>query len=188
MKILMHMCCAPCAIYPVTHIMAQGHIVDGLYYNPNIHPYEEFVKREENIEKLAEMKGFFVHYLPDFNQDLWLALREGDTKRCQMCYDMRLKETFRFAKENAYDAVTTSLLISPYQKHDLIIKTALKYEKMYDIKFYYEDFRPYYQEGRKMAQGFNLYCQRYCGCIISLKEAINEVSTNFKRGQATKEE
>lgn len=178
------MCCAPCAIYPVKSILQnKDNQITGLYYNPNIHPYEEFVKREENIERLASMEGFLVHYMPDYNEDLWLALKENDDKKCRTCYEMRLSKTFKYAKDNGYDAATTSLLVSPYQKHDLIIEIANKYAKIYDIIFYYEDFRTGYSEGKKMAKGLGLYCQRYCGCILSLKEAINDISNEFKQSR-----
>ena len=175
MKVLMHMCCAPCAVYPVSVLKSKGIELDGLYYNPNIHPYEEFIKREENIEKLAKLEGFDVFYLPDFKEDLWEALASKDQNRCNMCYEMRLKKAFEFGKEHGYDAVTTSLLVSPYQKHDLIIEIANKYSKIYDIPFYYEDFRVGYKEGQKKAKDLGLYCQRYCGCILSLKERIEEI-------------
>ncbi|MCF7931262.1 MAG: epoxyqueuosine reductase QueH [Acholeplasmataceae bacterium] len=175
MKVLMHMCCAPCAVYPVQTMKEKGIEIDGLYYNPNIHPFEEFQKREENVEKLAEKEGFLVHYLPDFKEDLWLALESKDQSRCNMCYEMRLKKAFEFAKEHGYDAVTTSLLVSPYQQHDVIIDIALKYAKIYNIPFYYEDFRLGYREGQKLAKEYGLYCQRYCGCILSLKERMNEI-------------
>jgi len=175
MKVLMHMCCAPCAVYPVQAMKEKGIEIDGLFYNPNIHPFEEFQKREDNVEKLAEKEGFLVHYLPDFKEDLWLALESKDQNRCNMCYEMRLKRAFEFAKEHGYDAVTTSLLVSPYQQHDVIIDIALKYAKIYNMPFYYEDFRLGYKEGQKLAKEYGLYCQRYCGCILSLKERMNEI-------------
>ncbi len=175
MKVLMHMCCAPCAVYPVSVLKEKGIELDGLYYNPNIHPHEEFIKREESVEKLATQEGFMVHYLPDFEEDLWKAIADKDSHRCNMCYDMRLKKAFEFAKEKGYDAVTTSLLVSPYQQHELIIEIAEKYAKKYDIPFYYEDFRIGFREGQKKAKEFGLYCQRYCGCVLSLKERIEEI-------------
>lgn len=185
MKILMHMCCAPCALYPVSALKSKGIEVDGLYYNPNIHPIEEFQKREENVEKLAKMEDFKVFYLPDFKEDLWKALADRDDNRCRMCYEMRLKKAFSFAKEHSYDAVTTSLLVSPFQKHDMIIEIANKYAKVYDIPFYYEDFRVGYRDGQKRAKDFGLYCQRYCGCILSLKERISEITREFQMQKQT---
>ncbi len=175
MKLLMHMCCAPCATYPVSVLKAKGIEVDGLYYNPNIHPIEEFAKREESLEKLSAKEGFLVHYLPDFDEDLWLALESKDMDRCRMCYETRLEKAFAYAKAHGYDAVTTSLLVSPYQKHEMIIEIAEKYAKQFDITFYYEDFRTGYRQGQKMAKDMGLYCQRYCGCILSLKERIQEI-------------
>ena len=176
MKILMHMCCAPCAVYPVETLQERGIEVDGLYYNPNIHPIEEFEKREENVEKLAKDKGFNVFYYPDFEEDLWRALREGDKSRCNMCYSKRLTKLFEVAKEHGYKYVTTSLLVSPYQDHELIRKIGAKLEAKYGIKFFYEDFRVGYRDGQKKAKQYGLYCQRYCGCILSLKERIKEIT------------
>ncbi len=175
MKVLMHMCCAPCAVYPVETLQSRGIEVDGLYYNPNIHPIEEFEKREENVEKLAKDKGLKIHYYPDFEQEAWEVFSEGDETRCNMCYTKRMKKLFEVAKEKGYKAVTTSLLVSPYQDHDLIKQLGETYSKKYDIEFYYEDFRVGYREGQKKAKAYGLYCQRYCGCIVSLKERISEI-------------
>ncbi len=176
MKILMHMCCAPCAVYPVETLQDRGIEVDGLYYNPNIHPIEEFEKREENVEKLAKDKGFSVFYYPDFEEDLWRALREGDKSRCHMCYTKRLNKLFEVAKEHGYQYVTTSLLVSPYQDHELIKKIGERLAVKYGIEFFYEDFRVGYRDGQKKAKQYGLYCQRYCGCILSLKERIKEIT------------
>ncbi|QWB96602.1 epoxyqueuosine reductase QueH [Mycoplasmatota bacterium] len=176
MKVLMHMCCAPCAVYPVETLQERDIDVDGLYYNPNIHPIEEFQKREENVEKLANDKGLTVYYYPDFEEDLWRALAEGDKSRCNMCYTKRIKKLFDVAKEKGYEAVTTSLLVSPYQDHEMIKKIAESYSKKTGIKFLYEDFRVGYREGQKKAKQYGLYCQRYCGCILSLKERIKEIT------------
>ena len=177
MKVLMHMCCAPCAVYPVESMKEKGIEIDGLYYNPNIHPIEEFKKREENVEKLARDKGFDVYYYPDYEEDLWQALREGDKSRCAMCYSKRLKKLFEVGKEKGYEAVTTSLLVSPHQDHELIKKIGNKLSDKYGIKFYYEDFRVGYRDGQKKAKEYGLYCQRYCGCIVSLRERIKEITS-----------
>lgn len=179
MKLLMHMCCGPCAVYPLRALKEKNIQVDGLYYNPNIHPIEEFAKREENVEKLSKIMNIKVHYLADFKQETWEDMATNERK-CNICYDMRLKRTFEFALANNYDAVTTSLLVSPYQDHELIMKTAKKYAKLYSVGFYYEDFRKGYRKGQKKAKDLGIYCQRYCGCIISLRERIKEISQVFK--------
>lgn len=176
MKLLMHMCCAPCAVFPLTTLKEKDIVVEGLYFNPNIHPHEEFVKREESVKKLAAIKKLKVHYLPDFKQDLWEPLPNKEYNRCQMCYEMRLKKAFEFAKQKRYDAVTTSLLVSPYQNHSLIIEKAKKYAEQYQVKFFYEDFRVGYRQGQQEARELGIYRQRYCGCILSLKERIKEIT------------
>ncbi|MBU1094191.1 MAG: epoxyqueuosine reductase QueH [Firmicutes bacterium] len=175
MKVLMHMCCAPCSVYPVQVMKEKGIEIEGLFFNPNIHPIEEFEKRKENVEKLADIEDFFVHYLTDFQEEKWQQIEASDQQRCKMCYEMRLKRTFEYGKEHGFDAVTTSLLASPYQKHELIANIGNEYSKLYDLPFYYEDFRVGYREGIKEAKELDIYCQRYCGCILSLKERINEL-------------
>ena len=79
----------------------------------------------------------------------------------------RLEETARFAAENGYDSFSTTLLISPYQNHELIIKTAQAMAKKYHVTFLYRDFRPYFKEGQEKARDMGLYMQKYCGCVFS---------------------
>ena len=90
------------------------------------------------------------------------------TNLCKMCYRIRLDKAAQFASENGFDAFTTTLLISPYQDHELIIKIAKEKAEKYNTKFYYHDFRPNYREGQNLAREHGLYRQKYCGCICSL--------------------
>ena len=87
---------------------------------------------------------------------------------------MRLFETAKYAKENGFDAFTTTLLISPYQDHDLMCMIAKAAGKKYDIEFLYRDFRPYFNEGQEKAIALNLYKQNYCGCIFSEEERFSK--------------
>lgn len=168
MKLLLHICCGPCAVYPTGVLKDEGIDFEGLYYNPNIHPIEEFNRRKENLMKLAEIKGFKTTYKDDFRQSDWENFSRSENERCEMCYSLRLSETAKYAKENEFDAFSTSLLVSPYQKHDLIRDLGYKYSKEYGIDFYYRDFRPGFREGQKQAKELGLYRQKYCGCIRSL--------------------
>ncbi len=171
MKILMHMCCGPCAVYPVSVLQEENLEVEGLFFNPNIHPKEEFLKRKENCRKLCEAYGIPLSEEEDFLQEKWENYPGTEGERCNMCYSIRLDRTAKAAAEKGYDAFTTSLLVSPYQKHDLIKELGEKFAKKYGIKFYYRDFRPGFREGQQKARELSLYRQKFCGCIVSYEES-----------------
>jgi len=90
--------------------------------------------------------------------------------RCAYCYRLRLEKAASYAAENAFDAFSTTLLISPYQKHELIKQTGGELAAAYGIEFLYRDFRPLFREGQKQARAAGYYMQKYCGCIYSEEE------------------
>ena len=96
--------------------------------------------------------------------------------RCGYCYLCRLEKTAKYAKENGFDAFTTTLLISPYQDHDMLVKTGEMLENKYGIKFLYRDFRPGFREGQNEARSLGLYMQKYCGCIFSEEERYLKIN------------
>lgn len=167
MKLLMHMCCAPCAVYPVDSLLEEGMEIEGLFYNPNIHPIEEYERRRENVSIFSGLYDLKVSYIEDFRQKDWEEFTGSDHERCSMCYGIRMEKTAKYAADNGYDAFTTSLLVSPYQKLDLIVELAEKYAKLYNINFLYKDFRTGFRLGQQKARDLGLYRQKYCGCIIS---------------------
>lgn len=168
MKLLMHMCCAPCSTYPLSVLRREGIEPVGVYFNPNIHPIEEFHRRRDTVEQFAAMKDLTVQYFDDFRQPEWETFSGPDDARCTMCYTIRLQKAAELAASGGYEAFTTSLLVSPYQKHDLIRQLGEKYAAQYGIDFYYMDFRPGFRQGQQEAKELGLYRQKYCGCIISL--------------------
>lgn len=171
MKLLVHMCCGPCAVYPLESIKEKGIEAEGLFYNPNIHPREEYERRKENVLLLAEKQNLKVHVIEDFRQEQWERFSGSEVSRCQMCYALRMRETAEFAKDNGYDSFTTTLLVSPYQKHELIVELCEKYAKEFGIEFYYEDFRVGFRKGQQGAKDLGLYRQKFCGCIVSYNES-----------------
>ena len=170
MKILTHVCCAPCFTYPHKRMLEEGHDVTAFFYNPNIHPYQEYKNRLVSLEKYVELKGTRVIYDNDYDIENYLRQALAAEERCEFCYKERLNKTAKIAGQLDFDAFTTTLLISPYQKHETIVKTGKKIAGESGLEFYYEDFREGYQESRDISKTLGLYMQKYCGCIFSEKE------------------
>lgn len=175
MKILAHVCCGPCTTYPLTTLRQEGHTVEGFFYNPNIHPYREFRRRLNALDDLCRQMDFKVECIRQY--DLTTYLRKvvfHEERRCALCYEMRLTETVRHAKQTGADAFTTTLLYSRYQKHELIRSTAEHLAKAHNLPFYYQDFREGWQQGIDTAVELDLYRQPYCGCIYSEQERYDK--------------
>ena len=168
MKLLLHMCCGPCAVYPVSVIKEKNIEFEGYFYNPNIHPIEEFERRMDNVRILSEKESIKVHYDSEFLQNIWEDYKYDKERRCQMCYTLRLSNVAKFASENNFTAFSTTLLVSPYQNHDFIKNLGEELSKKYGVEFFYEDFRIGFRKGQRKAKEIGLYRQKYCGCIKSL--------------------
>ena len=167
MKLLLHICCGPCAVYPVETLIEEGIDFTGMYYNPNIHPHDEFVRRKENLEILAAKKSFEVIYSDDFKQRQWEEFKGEIKDRCEMCYRMRFEMVAKEAVVRGYDSFSTTLLVSPYQRHEMIVGICEEYAGRYGIKFLYKNWRVGFREGQAKAKEYELYRQKYCGCIKS---------------------
>jgi len=179
-KLLIHACCAPClvAVYDDTleNLKEMGfEDFDTIWYNTNIHPKVEYEKRKETyISYVKDMgKNPIVIDEYDMHKFIYDAVNLDKTQfklRCEYCYVSRLEKVFEYAKNNGYTHVTTTLLISPYQKHDLIISVCNKLGEKYGVKFMYKDYRPMFRQGQNKARELGLYRQKYCGCIYSIDE------------------
>lgn len=168
-KVLLHMCCAPCSVYPVEVLKQKNVIFEGLFFNPNIHPIEEYDKRKYNVELFSDKKSIKVNYIDDFQEEKWISFTGSDFDRCSMCYATRINKCAQYAAEHNFDCFTTTLLVSPYQNHELIKKLAEEAQKIYSVEFFYEDFRPGFRQAQQKAKDMGLYRQKYCGCIKSLR-------------------
>ncbi len=171
MKLLLHVCCAPCSTYTVTKLRDQGIDVSGYFYNPNIHPYREFKKRLDTMKEFAAKIDFDLQTEADYGLTEYLRkVVFNEKQRCSICYDMRLEKTAEQAAKTGADAFSSTLLYSRYQKHENIIATCNKMAEKYGVEFYYDDFRQGWQEGIDKAIEMDLYRQPYCGCIYSEQE------------------
>jgi hypothetical protein len=175
MKILLHTCCGPCTIYPLSRLRSQGHQVTGYFYNPNIHPFQEFTKRLAALRALATEEGFDVLYEERYGlQEYLRQVVFKERERCGICYAMRLAEVARLAVAQGFDAFSTTLLYSRYQQHDEIRRQGEELAHRLGLVFQYEDFREGWQEGIDRSRAMGLYRQPYCGCIYSEQERYDK--------------
>lgn len=167
-KLLLHVCCGPCAEYPLA-ILQEDYEVSLFFYNPNIHPLKEWYMRLEGVIQLAEIHQVPLIVVSDYEEELWASMQDQPARRCRMCYSTRMRATALEAAQRGFDFFTTSLLVSPYQQHDLIRELAEEGAADLGVDFLYQDFRPGFREGQNMAREDGLYRQRFCGCICSFK-------------------
>ena len=171
MKILLHICCAPCAIYPLEILRSEGFEVMGFFYNRNIHPYQECQRRENVLKAYAEQADLKVIYQDGYDIETFLqnvAFREQE--RCYYCYHDRLKTAAIIARHGKFDYFTSTLLQSKFQKHDIIRSIGESLGKSHGVPFLYRDFRDGWKEGIETSKRLNMYRQQYCGCVYSEKE------------------
>ncbi|MBT0665968.1 epoxyqueuosine reductase QueH [Geobacter pelophilus] len=171
MRILLHICCAPCSIVPLQSLKAEGHDVTGFFFNHNIHPYQEYKRRLDAVKEYAAMVDLEMTIMDNYLVEEFLAAVAGDpANRCSYCYASRLAVAARTAAEQGFDAFTSSLLYSRYQRHDEIRKTGEDLAMQHGIAFHYDDYRTGWQEGIRISKELGLYRQQYCGCIYSEKD------------------
>ncbi|MEW6726353.1 epoxyqueuosine reductase QueH [Desulforudis sp. 1088] len=170
-KVLVHICCGPCAIYPVDALRERGFETHGYFFNPNIHPCTEYEKRKKTLQDYAERIALPVVYAKEYPIEEYfrhVAFREAE--RCRLCYTIRLRQAAGIARHGKFDCFTTTLLVSPYQKHELIREVGEAAGREFNIPFHYEDFRTGFKEATTRSKAMGMYRQQYCGCIFSEME------------------
>ncbi|MDF1558477.1 MAG: epoxyqueuosine reductase QueH [ANME-2 cluster archaeon] len=170
MEMLLHICCAPCATYTVQALRDEGFDPLGYFYNPNIHPFTEYRRRLETLQQYAGDVELEVVYRDEYLLEEFVKQTLEVEDRCHLCYTIRLEAAARQASDMGISLFTTTLLISPYQKHKMIKDIAVGLASDYGVEFHYHDYRPGYRETYQICRGMGLYRQPYCGCIFSEKE------------------
>jgi predicted adenine nucleotide alpha hydrolase (AANH) superfamily ATPase len=179
MRLLFHCCCAPCATACLEELAALGIAPRLFWYNPNIHPWTEYQNRRDSLVRFAasqnlELETAGEYGLRDFIRGVYAEMDNGPASdgaaRCDFCYRTRLEKTAACAAANGFDAFSTSLLVSPYQRHEAIRRAGAELAAQYGVSFLYRDFRPRFREGQARARSLGLYMQKYCGCIFSEEE------------------
>ncbi|MCF8108592.1 MAG: epoxyqueuosine reductase QueH [Desulfohalobiaceae bacterium] len=176
MNILLHFCCGPCAIYPLRALLEQGHEVTGLFYNPNIHPLQEYLRRRGSAREVGERFGIRMIFLDrEYDPQAYMrrvAFRENS--RCLLCYQVRLERTLSIARRGKFQGFSSTLLYSKQQQHQVIAKLGADLAGDGRVGFVYQDFRLGWQEGIQQSLEWELYRQDYCGCLYSEFERFQE--------------
>ncbi|NLP17049.1 MAG: epoxyqueuosine reductase QueH [Clostridiales bacterium] len=176
-KLLIHSCCAPCSSY-VLEYLSNYFAITVYYYNPNIYPEEEYLRRVKEQEQLIESMEFknpVMFMKGDYDTNKYYELikgHEGDkegNERCFLCYRLRLEEAARVAKEGGYEFFTTTLTISPHKDAVKLNEIGEELATSYGVLFLPSDFkkRNGYKRSIELSDKYGLYRQDYCGCVFS---------------------
>jgi len=173
-NILAHVCCAPCSTYSFEKLISGGFAPVGFFYNPNIHPEEEYNRRLEELVKFAEFKNYPLIVQED-SSEIWFEAVKGleeekeGGSRCERCFRLRLEKTAIYAKENNFDGFTTVLTISPHKNSAVINQIGKELSEKFGIYFLEENFKKNegFKKSLELSKEYNLYRQSYCGCVFS---------------------
>lgn len=180
-RLLLHSCCAPCSSYCLEYL-SEYFSITVLYYNPNISPEDEFIKRAEEQKRLIsqlKVKNPVSLVIDEYDANEFFDavkglehIKEGG-ERCFKCYRLRLGRAAKYAKEHNFDYFCTALSISPLKNAQKINETGEELSEIYDVKFLPSDFKKKggYQRSIELSREYNLYRQNYCGCVFSKAES-----------------
>lgn len=161
---------------PIVHLRDEGWEPVAYFFNPNIHPADEWRKRRDAMREVAaKLNVPLLEEGEPENPGLWVRRLGGTTAegaRCRLCYRPRVERAARLAVEKGLEAFTTSLLYSRYQHHETIVEEARRAADAAGSVFLYRDFRPWWWDGIAMSKELGIYRQKWCGCILSMKEAL----------------
>jgi epoxyqueuosine reductase len=170
----LHICCGVCAAGSTEILMAEGHKLTGYFFNPNISPETEYIKRLDAAKTVAEIKSFPI-IVPSYSPEKWLEKTiawsqepEGG-KRCEICFRIRLQATYDFMRENDFDVFTTTLTTGPRKSAEVINRIG---KEIGGDKFLARDFKKNggFQRAIQLAKQYQIYRQNYCGCVYSLRK------------------
>ncbi len=177
MSILLHTCCGPCAVFPLDLLKKDR--VEIYFYNPNIYPAEEYQKRKETVQQVAKKYGWSFSE-GAYEPKVWQTAVKGyehepeNGQRCLLCFRLRLKQTAKEAKQKGFAAFATALATSAFKDVAAINQLGKEIAKTEVIKYLAfelspEERRQAYYEHKRITKEMNLYHQKYCGCIYSIK-------------------
>jgi epoxyqueuosine reductase len=176
-RLLLHACCGPCLIEPLEAISDEADSVTIVFGNSNIHPAEEYERRRDTLREYAGPLGVEVVEL-EYDPAEWAAtvgsLAGAGAARCRACYALRLGHAARYAAENGFDTIATTLTVSPYQDAAAIAEEGARAAARAGIAYLDRDYRDRYPDATRRSREAGMYRQNYCGCVLSQAEAQAE--------------
>ncbi len=181
--LLLHLCCAPCALPIVEYLTKEKGRKDLILYffNPNIYPKEEYEKRLKETEKLARMHNLKV-LTENYNHKEWInylkkSLKEKlefypeNSERCLVCFSFRLEKTAELARRLGFEEFATTLSVNRFKNTEFINKYCQDLADKNKVRYLIFEGKPeiFYRKGFELSKKYNLYRQKYCGCEFSLK-------------------
>jgi len=190
-KILLHICCAPCSTSAVEQLKQSGFEVAGFFYNPNIHPKKEYEQRASELKKIEDSVNIKVFRHENYEEEVakWFSCIKGfenekeGGKRCELCYELRLRKTAEKAKEEGFDSFATTLTISPHKNAKVINAVGERIARETGVEYYPSDFKKKdgFKKSIELSKRYSLKRQNYCGCVFSAASAIT--SSSLKGGR-----
>ena len=183
-RLLLHSCCAPCSSY-VLEYLSEFFEIAVFYYNPNIFPENEYTKRILEQQQLIRDMRFKhpVKFLAgNYDRERFFEMAKGmellkeGGERCFRCYELRLRETARIAKDAEFDYFTTTLSISPMKNAEKLNEIGKVIGEQYGVAYLQSDFKKKngYKRSIELSKEFGLYRQDYCGCEFSFRDRQRE--------------
>lgn len=187
-NLLLHSCCAPCSSYVIEYLYKWFDIT-VCFYNPNIYPYDEYIKRKEEQMRLIKelgLKGTRIYFTDlDYDSNIFMEIARGlenekeGGERCHKCYELRLRRSAELASKEHYDFFATTLTVSPYKNAQVINSIGANLESELGVRYLYSDFKKSngYLRSIELSKQYNLYRQNYCGCVFSMGHLTNNTDT-----------
>lgn len=191
-KLLLHACCGVCALEPVRLLKEADQDFSIMYENSNIHPKDEYKRRMQALDYYVCKPNEVELILGKYNVLEWQQkagiYASNKQKRCRQCYKLRFEHLAKAASEKGFDAISTTLTISPYQYKEIIFEELESAAAKYNLEAIKKDYSPFYKRATEISRENGMYRQKYCGCHFSILEAeIQRAQLNILRKQKRKE-
>lgn len=186
-SLLLHTCCAPCSSSVIERLNEYFDIT-VFYYNPNIEPYEEYIKRKEEQKRFLNVLNKDIKFMDcDYENEEFKRISKGleylpeGGYRCHECYKLRLLKTAQMASENQFDYFGTTLTVSPYKNSQILNAIGKEISENLNIKYLYSDFKKKegYKRSIELSKEYNLYRQDYCGCLYSKDQNSDKINVKI---------
>lgn len=184
LRTLIHVCCGPCLIAALDVLRAEPGDLAGYFYNPNIHPFLEFRKRIKGLRVFSQRDPLPLEIDEEYGLDLFVReiYSPDPAERCRRCHRLRLLRTAQRAREQNFDAFTTTLLGSPHRDHEMVRRIGEEVAGLAGLQFLYRDMRPAHDAAHDEARRRGIYLQQYCGCCFSEHERYKDTAREVYRG------